>query len=123
MTEEAKEIIGRWGNQPVSPETFVFPMLEDGLTPERELALTKQFVKTTNKYLKRIGERLELDLNLTTYVARHSFATVLKRSGAPVEFISERMGHGSIRTPESYLGDFEDESKKKYAAMLTAFEK
>ena len=46
--------------------------------------------KKINKFMKRIGDNLGFDLKVTTYTARHSFATVLKRSGAPIEFISER---------------------------------
>ena len=71
--------------------------------------------------MKRIGEKLELDLKLTTYSARHSFATVLKRSGAPVEFISESLGHKDLRTTENYLDSFEDEVKEQYQRQLLNF--
>jgi site-specific recombinase XerD len=47
-------------------------------------------------------------------VARHSFATILKNSGAPVAFISETLGHTSSKTTESYLKSFESEQRKKH---------
>ena len=41
----------------------------------------KLFAKGPDSILKKIGEELNLPIDITTYVARHSFATVLKRSG------------------------------------------
>jgi site-specific recombinase xerD len=46
---------------------------------------------------------------LTTYVARHSFATVLKRSGVNVAIISEALGHTSLSTTQFYLDSFDNE--------------
>ncbi|MFN5432775.1 MAG: tyrosine-type recombinase/integrase, partial [Cyclobacteriaceae bacterium] len=64
---------------------------------------------------------LTLGVNLTTYAARHSFATVLKRSGAPTEFISESLGHKDLRTTENYLDSFEDNVKESYQKQLLNF--
>ncbi len=122
LLPEIKAIIDRWGEKPISPETFVFGILEKDDTPERELAKVRQATKTINKYMKRIGEELEFDLTLTTYTARHSFATVLKRSGAPTEFISESLGHKDLRTTENYLDSFEDNVKESFQRQLLNFD-
>ena len=53
--------------------------------------------------MKRILKKLEIDKKVTTYVARHTFSTVLKRSGASTEFIQEALGHSNIKTTENYL--------------------
>ncbi|OYX08653.1 MAG: hypothetical protein B7Z16_18990, partial [Algoriphagus sp. 32-45-6] len=53
---------------------------------------------------------------------RHSFATVLKRSGAPTEFISESLGHKDLRTTENYLDSFEDNVKESFQKQLLNFE-
>ncbi|WP_369689225.1 tyrosine-type recombinase/integrase [Butyricimonas sp. Marseille-P3923] len=47
-------------------------------------------------------------LNIT-YVARHSFATVLRRSGVNVGIISESLGHTDLKTTQIYLDSFENE--------------
>jgi integrase len=67
--------------------------------------------------MTRICKHLKID-RATTYTARHSFATVLKRSGASVEFISESLGHKNNQTTQNHLANFEDEEKKKWANML-----
>nr|WKN35060.1 site-specific integrase [Tunicatimonas sp. TK19036] len=123
LTLEAKGIIERWGNKPTNPNTYVFDILINGLTPEKELARVKQATKTINKYIKRIAKAIGIEKEVSTYTARHSFSTVLKRSGVPIEFISESLGHHDIRTTEHYLDSFEHDVKKQYASALTNFQK
>ncbi len=123
LTAEAKEIITRWGSQPAEPNQLIFDIISDGLAPEKEVNRIKQGAKTVNKYLKRIAKSVGIEKNISTYTARHSFSTILKRSGAPIEFISESLGHHDLRTTESYLDSFEDDLKKQYAGMLTNFTK
>lgn len=114
-------IITLWGNKPVYPENYILNILEDGLTPIQEYKRVHQANKMINKYVKQITKKIGLAQNVTTYTARHSFATVLKRSGASTEFISESLGHSNIYTTESYLADFEIDEKRKWADELTKF--
>ena len=62
-----------------------------------------------NKRLKEIGEELGLPLTLTTYVARHSQATVMKKAGVSTAVIREIMGHSSERVTQIYLDSFDNE--------------
>ena len=71
--------------------------------------------------MKSIAKDLEIKNEVTTYAARHSFATILQRSGVSTEFISEALGHGNIRTTQSYLAGFEDVNKREVIKALTAF--
>jgi len=79
-----------------------------------------ELIRRTNKRLKEIGKSLNID-HLSTYSARHSFATVLKRSGANIAYISESLGHADQKTTENYLASFEQEERIKNAALLTKF--
>lgn len=115
---ELKEIINRWGVRKRSNDTYIFGILNQ-VNSELEIKRNvNQFTKTTNKYLKRIGEELNLSIKLTTYVARHSFATVLMRSGTSSEFIQQALGHKNIETTENYLGSFELNYSKKVQKNL-----
>lgn len=118
---EINAIIEKWGNKCVNKDDYVFPILSKNDTPVQEYNKIKQEVKTINKYTKIIGKELGFELSLTTYTARHSFATVLKRSGAPIEFISESLGHKDLRTTENYLDSFEDDTKEIYQRKLLDF--
>ncbi len=118
LIPQAKEIIQRWKQKKRSPDDFVFSIINKSMTEDEKAKVKHRFIKTINKYMKRIGIEIGYDKPLTTYAARHSYATILKRSGAPLSFISEALGHKSLLTTESYLDSFEDETRRKYAEML-----
>ena len=71
--------------------------------------------------MKAIAKTLGIENDVTTYAARHSFATILQRSGASTDFISEALGHSNVRTTQNYLAGFEDEAKKDTVKALIAF--
>jgi integrase len=121
LTDEVKSIIERWGRQPQLSDMFIFPILKRGLSPEKQQALIKQVTKQTNIYIKRIATKLGIKENVHFQVARHSYATILKRSGVSVEYISESLGHKNLATTNHYLGSFEDDQKRETAKHLTAF--
>ncbi|MBD0331682.1 MAG: tyrosine-type recombinase/integrase [Chitinophagaceae bacterium] len=123
LLDEARAIIEKWDNEPVSNDTFIFPVLTNGLTAERERQLIQQLTHVINDHMKAIAKAAGINGDVTTYAARHSFATVLKRSGASTEFISEALGHSNLKTTQSYLASFEDERKREVAEALIAFKK
>lgn len=85
---------------PILPSSIV----EDSLTAHK---LIKQFIKTTNKYLKRMAEELKIDV-ITTYVARQTWATTAKRIGYSNELIAEALGHEyGNKITNIYLDHFE----------------
>ena len=77
VTINVQNIINRWGNKP-SPENYIFPYLNGKENAEKKQAITKDLTKRINLRMKKIGEELNIG-DITTYTARHSFATVLKR--------------------------------------------
>ena len=62
-----------------------------------------------NDILRTLGKRLGIEANITTYVARHSFASVLKKSGVNIALISEALGHSDLATTQIYLDSFDNE--------------
>jgi integrase/recombinase XerD len=80
-----------------------------------------QFTKMVNTYIKRISKKVGIEKDVTSYFARHSFATVLMRNGVSTEAISESLGHSSLKTTASYLGSFENDTKVKIGSILGRF--
>jgi integrase/recombinase XerD len=117
-TDNAKRIIDKWGNADKSPEAYVIPYMVEDKTAAEQHNLVKWFVRNVNKQLSKIGKDIGID-GLSTYVARHSVATILKNSGAPIAFIGETLGHSSTKTTESYLKSFESDQKRKHFEVLT----
>ncbi|NCE72493.1 site-specific integrase [Odoribacter sp. Z80] len=89
---------------------YIFPILSAfHKTEQQQRNRIHKVITKVNKHLKDIGEELNLPIDLTTYVARHSFATVLKRSGVNTSIICEAMGHSSEKVTQIYLDSFENE--------------
>lgn len=120
--KELQQIVKKWGNKNASPDTYIFPILRKGLSPKDEKRLINQFTGLMNDHLRLIAQATGIDKKLTTYVARHSFATILKRSGATTELISEALGHSDLRTTRHYLASFEDETLKMATSALINFD-
>jgi len=123
LTEDIKYIIKKWGTKAKDENEYLFPILSKGLSPERERQLIQQFTRLINDHMNNIASELGIEGDVTTYAARHSFATILQRSGASISFISEALGHTNVKTTQNYLAGFEDESKKEVTKALTAFKK
>ena len=116
------EIIKKWKcRHKCSDESYLFGIIEETDPPERARIKIHEFVRYINKYLKLIGEDLGLDLKLTTYVARHSFATMLVRGGAPLEMASQALGHSSLLTTQKYFAGFDLQSQAEFTKALTDF--
>ena len=64
-------------------------------------------LRTYNKRLKQISQLLDLEKSLSSYVSRHSWATIALRKGISVQIISEGMGHENEKTTRIYLASLE----------------
>ncbi|GAB2560789.1 site-specific integrase [Spirosoma areae] len=102
-------ILDRYRPDEVRPAGYVFPILNTTLhtTPTQRQNRCGKIMGQVNLDLKTIGAAVGIETTLTTYVARHSFATALKRSGVATAVISEAMGHSDERTTQIYLSEFE----------------
>ena len=60
-----------------------------------------------NKSLKVIAEKINLTVPLTTYVTRHTWATIAKTKNVPVNVISDALGHDSVSTTQIYLASID----------------
>lgn len=109
LVEETSRILLKFNL--LSKETgYLFPILDKRIHKtaiQKQNRIHKNLVRI-NRELKRIAELAEVNMNLSTYVARHSFATILKNSGVNISLISEALGHSELSTTMIYLDSFEN---------------
>jgi site-specific recombinase XerD len=119
LTDFTKSIIEKFGNK--KKNGFVFDIIherEDHLTQYKKI---KNFTRYINDHIQRVAKRVELPIDLSTYWARHSFATNSVRKGASIEFISEALNHSDLSVTKNYFAGFEDEAKKEFANTIMDF--
>lgn len=110
LSEKALEILNRYTNTDET-DSYLFPILDTKthITATQKQNRIHKVLGHINKHLKTVADTAKLkNVNLTTYVARHSFATTLKKSGVHVELISEALGHSDIATTQIYLDSFDN---------------
>lgn len=84
---------------------YIFPIINgeyfSGYKQYR-LALSR-----ANRHLKKIAVMADIKVPLTTYTARHTWATLARDYGAPISVISAGLGHTSEEMTRVYLKDFD----------------
>ena len=103
-----QEIIDRYS---CSKNGFLFPIIKEKQSYQSTLRIH-------NFRLKALSRILHLDKQLTSYVARHSWASIAKQNGIPIQVISEGMGHRDENTTRIYLASLEQSVIDKANAKL-----
>lgn len=87
---------------------FLLPIITkaDG-TERRQYECMEQKI---NRHLKAIARLLDFPFPLTTYVARHTWASAARDLGCPLQVISEGMGHDNLRTTQIYLSTIDSDA-------------
>ena len=111
ILDPLKEILNYWA--PITGldrSNYIFPILNKKIhiTGTQILNRVHKKLTETNFSLKEIGTDAKILIPLSSYVARHTYATTMKRQGNSTSLISETMGHGSEYLTQIYLKSFEN---------------
>lgn len=97
-----KELIERYSSKD-SP--YLLPFINYSVSDERKQYETA--LRRINNTLKIIANMAKLPVTLTTYVSRHTWATIAKSKNVPINVISDALGHDSIVTTQIYLASID----------------
>lgn len=100
-------------------DDYISPIITRIGNPILEFKDVAEKRRIHNKKLKITGEVIGMQTPLTSYLARHSWATIAKRKGVPVAVISEGMGHEDVKTTQIYLDSFERDVLDDYNEIIT----
>ncbi len=109
LAPQVKEILKYYRAANLNPlAPYVFPIFNE--THESAKSKNYRIKKVRKQYndaLKEIGELMGISTKLTSYVARHSFANVLRQSGVSTTIIKDAMGHESEAMTEVYTSQLD----------------
>lgn len=97
---------------------FILPIIRTSYESEQYKKIIDAR-KRENKKLKLIAEMCDFEENLTSYVSRHSFASLAKNNDIPVTAISEMLGHTSIKTTQIYLDNLHSDKLDDYSEKIS----
>ena len=112
-TEEMQRILNKYPNNPTD---YLLPIIRRMSVNER--SVVHNLNHSINQRLKRIAEMAGIEIPLTLYVARHSWASAALTKGIPIGVISEGMGHSSEQTTRIYLANLDTSPVDRANALL-----
>ncbi len=101
-TKEMQMILDKY---PRNPIRFLLPIITRPGVNERSAYRSQGY--NINRHLKEVASLLGIDMKLTMYCARHSWASAARSNGIPLGVISEGMGHDSEATTQIYLASLD----------------
>jgi integrase/recombinase XerD len=88
-------------------DDYLFPFLQKGIENKDSETYKKEIGNKTalyNKYLKMIADDITTDKNLTSHIARHTWAALVYEQEKDIKLIQENLGHKDIKTTMAYIG-------------------
>jgi integrase len=108
LSEELQTLINDLSEMKKPVDTYLLPIVTiENLTGEKLYNHLKTRLKKLNSYLDGLADEFEIsDINLTSYVSRHTMAMSLQNNEVPREVISQILGHKDLKTTNTYLDSF-----------------
>ncbi|MFI5150925.1 MAG: tyrosine-type recombinase/integrase [Bacteroidia bacterium] len=120
LSDFAKKVIKKYETGSNDPEDYLFDIVSKEMNPIQQRLHVQYFTRYVNQHLRKLCNANKLP-EISTYWARHSFATNSIRNGTPIEFMQESLGHSSIKTTEGYFAGFDEGVKKEFASKVMNF--
>lgn len=113
LTEFSRRVIEKYSNDQKAKIDYVFPVLNHSMNEEDKFKAKQNFTRLVNQHMKRFAKHSGFNEDISTYWARHSFATMAIRKNASIEYVGESLGHADIRTTKSYIDSIMDEESEQ----------
>jgi len=121
LNEYTLSIIEKYGNTNKAPDNYIFSITDTTKESEKQHAQLKNFVRYVNQHFLKFAKNVGINESVSTYWARHSFATSAIRSGASLEYVSEALSHSNLKTTIGYFAGFPNETKREISNKLMDF--
>lgn len=121
LTPFAQQVIAKYGIVNNNKKQRIFPILDSTLSEFEQFTAVKNFTRFINQNFRKFAQDNGIEENVSTYWARHSFATTAIRKGASMEFVSEALNHSDVKTTQNYFAGFAEESKREIMNTLMDF--
>ncbi|MFO8066420.1 MAG: site-specific integrase, partial [Bacteroidales bacterium] len=113
LKEKPLAILDQYRTEDSKKEDYIFPFFKNNIDYSDPVFLHNQIGAKTaliNKYLKLIATKAEIDKNITTHTARHSFADIARKKQKNLYNLSKALGHSSLKVTEAYMASFDDDA-------------
>jgi integrase/recombinase XerD len=120
VTDKVRAFIEKY-RQGTQKSDYLFPIISKDMDAEKKHKAVQNFVRFINQHVKNICKDAGITV-VSSYWARHSYATTAVRNGASMEYVGESLGHTNVKTTHGYFAGFEENVKRDIAEKLMDFE-
>ncbi len=117
ITPPLLEILNRYTKEK-SADDFILNIIQKEQVFKKQYAAARDEMRRYNKALKGLATLAGIEDTITSYTARHTFATTAKFKGVPVAAISDALGHSDVKTTQIYLDQFDNDTMDAYNAFI-----
>ncbi len=121
MNDYCRKIIDKYGTRPILSDSLIFNVVRKDDTAFEVQRKIKIFTRYINQHIKKLCKANGLSEDISTYWARHSYATNAIRNGASMEFVQDSLGHGDLKTTQIYFAGFDSAAKKEFSEQIMNF--
>lgn len=121
LNEFTQSVIDIYGNIIKTPDQYIFSIIDHESVPEERHRQLKNFIRYINQHFGSFAKELGIEEHVSSYWARHSFATQAIRNGASMEYVSEALSHSNLTTTRNYFAGFEDDKKREISNRILQF--
>jgi integrase/recombinase XerD len=121
LLNQALNILKLYKKKDSKASDFIFPFLNANINRENKLYFKKQLeakAALINKCLKQLATKAEIKKNLSSHIARHSFADMARKKKTSLLDIQKLLGHSESKTTQIYLDSFDIESQDEAHAAI-----
>lgn len=123
ITPQIQAILDEYGINKENVDNYIFPIIKPVINPQTDKNEYEQYrvaLGRTNRHLKTISEKLGIAPSLTTYTARHTWATLAREYGAPVATISTGLGHTKEEMTLVYLKELDRTNLERINGLINS---
>lgn len=101
-----------------SANDFILHIVPKDESLKKQYASARDEMRRYNKALKELAILAGIEEAITSYTARHTFASTAKFKGVPVAAISDALGHSDVKTTQIYLDQFDNNIMDAYNEFI-----
>lgn len=118
LNEHSKAVINRWGNVDRHPNAYVFGILQPSMTARQVRDKVQNTTKYINKAIRKVAGELGITAPITTYWARHSWATQMLKNNANPIAIKDGLGHTTFSETTKYTDGISEVEARQLSNSL-----
>jgi integrase/recombinase XerD len=121
LLPEALKILNEYKPKKPKQTDYIFPILKNNIQYDRDSlgSAIRSYTALINYKLKQLADIAEIEVNLTTHISRHTFATIASRKGIDSYNLQKLLRHSSLKQTENYLEQLNNEAANKALEKFT----